>query len=117
LDSNLRKLNFLSKYCRLPHHTDRKLVTIAVLSAIGGAEPMLRNHFAICLNVGLSPDQLNEFVTIIRAAVGDEEAENTKRVLNEALGNELHTGEPNEKATKSQVRTLRVQSGCTVHFP
>ena len=79
-------------------YTDRELATIAVLSAIGGAEPMLRNHFAICLNVGLSPDQLNEFVTIIRAAVGDKEAENTKRVLNEALGNEQHTGEPNEVA-------------------
>jgi hypothetical protein len=36
LNSNLRKLNFLSKFCRLPHHTDHKLATIAVLSAIGG---------------------------------------------------------------------------------
>ena len=36
-------------------YAQRELVTISVLSAIGGAEPMLRSHLAICLNVGLTP--------------------------------------------------------------
>jgi len=35
-------------------------------SAIGGAEPMLKSHFAICLNLGLSPQQLNEFISILK---------------------------------------------------
>ena len=43
-------------------YAQRELVTVSVISAIGGAEPMLRSHLNICLNVGLSPQQLKEFV-------------------------------------------------------
>jgi alkylhydroperoxidase/carboxymuconolactone decarboxylase family protein YurZ len=68
-------------------YAQRELVTISVLSAIGGAEPMLRSHLAICLNVGLSPKQLTEFVDIIRPIVGKEEAKAVKNILDEALDN------------------------------
>lgn len=68
------------------NYAERELVTISVLSTIGNAEPMLRNHFSICLNVGLTADQLNEFVEIIQATIGEKEAENTQKVLNELLG-------------------------------
>jgi alkylhydroperoxidase/carboxymuconolactone decarboxylase family protein YurZ len=61
------------------------LVTISVLSAIGGVEPMLRSHLSICLNVGLSPDQLNEFVVILKSTVGEKEAKAAQSVLNEVL--------------------------------
>ncbi len=66
---------------------ERELVTISVLSAIGGAEPMLRSHFSICLNVGLTPGQLNEFVKIIKTNVGEKETEDTQAVLTEMLKN------------------------------
>jgi quercetin dioxygenase-like cupin family protein/alkylhydroperoxidase/carboxymuconolactone decarboxylase family protein YurZ len=46
-------------------YAQRELVTISVLSAIGGAEPMLRSHLAICLNVGFTQDQLTEALTIV----------------------------------------------------
>ncbi len=46
-------------------YTQRELVTISVLSAIGGAEPMLRSHMAICLNLGLTQDQLTEALLIV----------------------------------------------------
>jgi hypothetical protein len=68
------------------NYVERELVTISVLSTIGNAEPMLRNHFTICLNVGLTADQLNEFVEIIQSTIGEKEAENTQKVLNELLG-------------------------------
>jgi quercetin dioxygenase-like cupin family protein/alkylhydroperoxidase/carboxymuconolactone decarboxylase family protein YurZ len=45
-------------------YAQRELVTISVLSAIGGAEPMLRSHMAICLNVGLTQEQLTEALLI-----------------------------------------------------
>jgi quercetin dioxygenase-like cupin family protein/alkylhydroperoxidase/carboxymuconolactone decarboxylase family protein YurZ len=45
-------------------YAQRELVTISVLSAIGGAEPMLSSHLAICLNVGLTPGQLSEALLI-----------------------------------------------------
>jgi quercetin dioxygenase-like cupin family protein/alkylhydroperoxidase/carboxymuconolactone decarboxylase family protein YurZ len=68
-------------------YAERELVTISVLSSIGGAEPMLRSHLSICLNVGLTPAQLNEFVDVIRSGPGQKEAGATQAVLNEVLKN------------------------------
>lgn len=65
--------------------TERELVTISVLSSIGGVEPMLRSHLAICLNVGFTPEQLNEFVGIIKSSIGKKEAKAAKEVLDEVL--------------------------------
>jgi 4-carboxymuconolactone decarboxylase len=67
-------------------YTERELVTISVLSAIGNAEPMLRSHFVICRNVGFSDEQLNAFVEMIQSTLGDTAAENAQKVLNELLG-------------------------------
>lgn len=66
---------------------ERELVTIFVLSAIGGVEPMLRSHLSICLNVGLTPPQLNDFVGIINSTLGEKEAAEAQTVLNEVLKN------------------------------
>jgi len=71
-------------------YAERELVTISVISSIGGAEPMLRSHLTICLNVGLTPAQLNEFVDVIRSGPGEKEASAAQAVLNEVLG----TGQP-----------------------
>jgi alkylhydroperoxidase/carboxymuconolactone decarboxylase family protein YurZ len=69
------------------NYAERELVTISVLSAIGNAEPMLRSHLSICLNVGLSPEQLNEFTGVIRSTLGEKEGDAAKEVLNEVLKN------------------------------
>jgi quercetin dioxygenase-like cupin family protein/alkylhydroperoxidase/carboxymuconolactone decarboxylase family protein YurZ len=66
---------------------ERELVTISVLSAIGNAEPMLRSHLNICLNVGLTPSQLNEFSGIIESVLGEKEATVAETVINEVLKN------------------------------
>jgi len=66
---------------------ERQLVTISVLSSIGGVEPMLRSHLNICLNVGYTPRQLNEFTGIIKKTVGKKEAKAARAVLNEVLEN------------------------------
>lgn len=66
---------------------ERQLVTISVLSSIGGAEPMLRSHLNICLNVGYSPEQLQEFVGTIKKTVGKKEAKAAQSVLDEVLKN------------------------------
>ncbi|QIA06412.1 carboxymuconolactone decarboxylase family protein [Draconibacterium halophilum] len=68
-------------------YAERELVTVSVICAIGKAEPMLRSHLAICLNVGYSPEQLNEFVGIIKSTVGKKEAKAALAVLNEVLDN------------------------------
>lgn len=66
-------------------YSERELVTISVISSIGGAEPMLRSHLNICLNVGLSPEQLQQFVTIIKSTVGNKEAKEIQKILDEVL--------------------------------
>lgn len=66
---------------------DRELVTISVITAIGDAEPMLKSHLAICLNLGFSPLQLNEFLSIIKSTVGKKEARAAQAVLDEVLSN------------------------------
>jgi alkylhydroperoxidase/carboxymuconolactone decarboxylase family protein YurZ len=68
-------------------YAQRELVTISVLSVIGGAEPMLRSHLSICLNVGLTPQQLTEFAGIIQSTAGKEEAKAVKSTLNDVLNN------------------------------
>ncbi|MBK7105462.1 MAG: carboxymuconolactone decarboxylase family protein [Ignavibacteriae bacterium] len=66
---------------------ERELVTISVLSSIGGTEPMLKSHLSICLNLGLTPAQLNEFVGVIQSTIGEKEAKDAQTVLNEVLKN------------------------------
>lgn len=68
-------------------YAQRELVTISVLSSIGGVEPMLRSHLSICLNVGLTPQQLTYFITVIESTVGKEKANVTQSVLTEVLKN------------------------------
>lgn len=63
----------------------RELVTISVIAAIGKAEPMLRSHLAICLNVGFSPDQLQHFITVIKSTIGKKDAKSAQKVLDEVL--------------------------------
>jgi alkylhydroperoxidase/carboxymuconolactone decarboxylase family protein YurZ len=68
-------------------YSERELVTVSVLSSIGGVEPMLRSHLTICLNVGLSPEQLQQFVNIIKSTAGKKEAKAAKKILDEVLSN------------------------------
>lgn len=66
-------------------YSERELVTISVLASIGGVEPMLQSHLNICLNVGLKPGQLQEFITIIKSTIGKNEAMAAQKVLDEVL--------------------------------
>jgi 4-carboxymuconolactone decarboxylase len=68
-------------------YAERELVTIAVISAIGKAEPMLRSHLNICLNVGLTESQLQQFVRIIKSIVGKKKARSAQKTLAEVLKN------------------------------
>jgi len=67
---------------------ERELVTISVISSIGGAEPMLRAHLNICLNVGLTPEKLRQFVNVIKSTAGKKEAKDAQDVLNVVLKNQ-----------------------------
>lgn len=66
-------------------YAQRQLVTVSVLGTLGGVEPMLRNHLAICLNVGITPDQLKDFPAALEPAAGNEKAAAVRLVVNEVL--------------------------------
>lgn len=67
------------------NYAERELVTISVLSSIGSVEPMLRSHLNICLNTGLTPEQLQQFVKIIKSTAGKSEAKAARKILDEVL--------------------------------
>ena len=68
-------------------YAERELVTISVLSSIGGVEPMLASHLNICLNVGITPAQLREFTSVIHSTIGANEATAAQTVVNTVLNN------------------------------
>jgi 4-carboxymuconolactone decarboxylase len=63
----------------------RELVTISIITAIGDADPMLQSHLGLSLNVGWSPEQLNEFVNVITPTVSKEKSASAATVLKEVL--------------------------------
>src|SRR5699024_8864272 len=69
------------------NYQQRELITISVLSAIGGVEPMLQSHMKICLNVGFTSNQLKQFVDIIQPTVSKKEEKAAQKVLDEVLKN------------------------------
>ncbi|MCP2025227.1 alkylhydroperoxidase/carboxymuconolactone decarboxylase family protein YurZ [Flavobacterium sp. HSC-32F16] len=66
-------------------YAERELVTISVLAAIGDVEPMLKSHLNICMNVGLKPSQLQEFIIVIEKTIGTKESTEAQKVLDEVL--------------------------------
>jgi 4-carboxymuconolactone decarboxylase len=68
-------------------YSERELVTVSVLSSIGGVDPMLRSHLNICLNVDLTPEQLQQFVNIIKSTIGKKEAKAAQKILDDVLSN------------------------------
>lgn len=68
-------------------YAERELVTVSVLAGIGGVEPMLQSHLKICLNVGLTTNQLQQFVGIIKTSIGKKEAKSARSVLDGVLKN------------------------------
>jgi len=64
---------------------DRELLTVSVIASIGEAEPMLSSHLNICMNMGLTPAQLQEFVRVIKPIVGKKNSKAAQKVLNVIL--------------------------------
>lgn len=88
IDTFLKKHLFADIFERdVLTYSERELVTVSVLTIIGNAEPMLRSHLAICLNAGLAPEQLQQFINIIKSTIGKKEAKAAQKVLGEVLKN------------------------------
>lgn len=64
---------------------ERELATIACLANLGGAEGPLKFHFGAAMNTGLSEGQMHDFIKVLEARVGEEQAMSADKVLSEVL--------------------------------
>lgn len=66
-------------------YAERELATVSILATIGNVEPMLRSHLTICLHVGLTPEQLQQYIVVLKSAIGKKEAKSAQKVLDEVI--------------------------------
>jgi 4-carboxymuconolactone decarboxylase len=72
----------------------RQLVTIGVLTALGGCEPQLKVHIGAALNVGLSRDEITEAILHAAVYAGFPRAVNASFVAREAFAARDAAGRP-----------------------
>jgi 4-carboxymuconolactone decarboxylase len=65
----------------------RELVTIAALASITGAGSQLYFHLGAAMNTGLSEAQMKDFIAVLTAKVGQQEAEDASAILSKVLSN------------------------------
>lgn len=60
---------------------DRELVTISALAAMEGTNAQLNGHLKVSLNVGLTREQLQEYISVLANFVGDRSAQRAQSLL------------------------------------
>jgi alkylhydroperoxidase/carboxymuconolactone decarboxylase family protein YurZ len=66
-------------------YQDREIATISALVNLGGVEPMLKGHFGIALNIGMTESQLKDVLSVIASNIGTKEADGGRKVLAEVM--------------------------------
>lgn len=64
-------------------YQERELATVSILAGVGGVEPMFRSHAAICLHLGVTPEQLSTLLNIVEMNLGKTYSEPLRGVLNQ----------------------------------
>lgn len=64
-------------------YREREFATVSILAGVGGVEPMFRSHAAICLHLGVTPEQLSALLNIVEMNLGKTYSEPLRRVLNQ----------------------------------
>lgn len=66
---------------------ERELATVSVLAGVGGVEPMAYGHMGICLNLGITPEQLAALLNIVEVNLGQEYSTPLRGVLTQVSEN------------------------------
>lgn len=93
------------------NYAQREMVTVSVIAALGGLEPMLNSHMNLSLNVGITPEQLNQLINVIEVNVGKKEADAARTVLNKVLQSK---GLNSELNTPQMINGVRMEK---ISFP
>ena len=62
---------------------ERELATVSVLAGVGGVEPMFGSHAAICMHLGVTPEQLSALLNIVEINLGKTYSEPLRKVLDQ----------------------------------
>jgi alkylhydroperoxidase/carboxymuconolactone decarboxylase family protein YurZ len=65
----------------------RELVTIAALASMTGTGGQLQFHLGAAMNTGLSEAQMQDFIAVLKAKVGQQEAEDAAAILRKLFTN------------------------------
>lgn len=85
MDAFLKEHLFYDIFSRgLLTNQERELATVAALAALP-APAQLASHLNVCLNTGLTPNQLRDYVNAIAKSVGSAEASLASELLEENL--------------------------------
>lgn len=68
-------------------YQSRELATIAALASMLGTGGQLRFHLDAAMNTGLTKAQMMDFIAVLKANVGTQEAEQASEILAEVLSN------------------------------
>jgi len=63
----------------------RELVTISALASMTGTGGQLQFHLGAAMNTGLSEAQMHDFIAVLKAEVGQQEAEDASAILSKVL--------------------------------
>lgn len=86
IDTFLKEHLFADIFARdVLDHQSRELATIAALASMTGTAGQLRFHLGASMNIGLSEAQMQAFISVLAATVGEAEAEGAAEVLQEVL--------------------------------
>ena len=66
-------------------YRERELATVSILAGVGGVEPMFNSHAAICLHLGIMPEQLSALLNIVETNLGKNYSEPLRIVLNQLI--------------------------------
>lgn len=68
-------------------YLNRELATISILAGLGNVNAQLRSHMNITMNLGATPEQMNDFISVLNSKVSNEKAQNAQSVLKEIIAN------------------------------
>ena len=66
-------------------YQSRELATISALASMAGTAGQLQFHLGAAVNVGLTETQMKDFISVLKAKVGQKEAESANQVLSAVL--------------------------------
>jgi len=66
-------------------HQSRELATISALASMTGTGGQLRFHLGAAMNTGLTEIQMKDFISVLKAKVGTQEAADASEILHQVL--------------------------------